>query len=347
MATIERYQIASGATLYAVRYRQPNNKSTWKRGFTTQRDAKAFANTIETDKIRSEFISASNAKVTVGRLGLEWLDRQRGHLKPSGFAVMETAWRLRVEPRWGDVAVGNIKPTAVQQWVTALGRGTTDVKPVGASVVRRTHYVLWSILADAVSDHVLVRNPATASKRGTGRREGVKLPAATRKRPSYLTHQQVARLATASGDYEALVLTLAYCGLRWGEALGLRIRDLDMLRRRASVAENAVQSGSRIYTGTPKTHKQREVPLPGFLVTHLARQCAGKERDDLLFPGDGDDGHCAARTPHRDGSPKPSLNPACHGSRRTIFATPRPAWRCQPAQMSRRCRRCSGTPARR
>ncbi|MCW2688952.1 MAG: putative prophage phiRv2 integrase [Mycobacterium sp.] len=54
-----------------------------------------------------------------------------------------------------------------------------------------------------------------------------------------------------------------------GEAVGLRIRDLDMLRRRATVSENAVQSGSQIFVGTPKGHKQRTVPLPEFLLTHL------------------------------------------------------------------------------
>jgi hypothetical protein len=30
-------------------------------------------------------------------------------------------------------------------------------------------------------------------------------------------------------------------GLRWGEPTGLRIRDLDMLRRRATISENAVE----------------------------------------------------------------------------------------------------------
>ena len=40
------------------------------------------------------------------------------------------------------------------------------------------------------------------------------------------------------------MLLLAYTGLRWGEAVGLRVRDLDMLRRRATVSENAVQVGA-------------------------------------------------------------------------------------------------------
>ena len=30
----------------------------------------------------------------------------------------------------------------------------------------------------------------------------------------------------------ALVLVLAYCGLRWGEAIALRVRDVEFLSRR-------------------------------------------------------------------------------------------------------------------
>jgi integrase len=71
----------------------------------------------------------------------------------------------------------------------------------------------------------------------------------------FLTHQQIAALAAAAGEYEGLVLLLAYTGLRWGEAVGLRVREPDMLRRRATVSEDAVQSGSQIFVGTPKDHK--------------------------------------------------------------------------------------------
>ena len=126
MATISKYQTASGATLYRVRYRTPDNRQTDKRGFTTKRDAQAFANTVEVSKLRGEYVAPSDARVTVGELGPAWLDRQRGHLKPSAYAVMEIAWRVRVAPRWGSVALGDIRPTAVQQWVSTwvVGRPT-------------------------------------------------------------------------------------------------------------------------------------------------------------------------------------------------------------------------------
>lgn len=131
MATIEKYQTSSGATLYRVRYRTPDNRQTDKRGFTTKRDAERFANKVEVDKMRGEYVAPSSAKVTVGELGPAWLERQRGHLKPSGYGPMETAWRLRVKPRWGHVALGDIRPTAVQQWLSDLGRGTPDTSRSG------------------------------------------------------------------------------------------------------------------------------------------------------------------------------------------------------------------------
>lgn len=177
---------------------------------------------------------------------------------------METAWRIRIEPRWGTSTIGDIRPTAVEDWFAKLAAAE---KPVGASVLKRTHHVLAGILADAVRDKRIVANPAA----------GVKLKRPGRKRPVYLSHDQVTDLSAAAGEHEGLILMLAYTGLRWGEAVGMRVRDVDVARRRASVAEHAVQSGGRINVGTPKAHKQRTVPLPEFLLPYLERQCEGKD----------------------------------------------------------------------
>jgi hypothetical protein len=48
------------------------------------------------------------------------------------------------------------------------------------------------------------------------------------------------------------------------------VRDLDILRRRATISENAVQSGKQIHVGTPKAHKQRTGPIPAFLLPYRA-----------------------------------------------------------------------------
>jgi integrase len=84
-------------------------------------------------------------------------------------------------------------------------------------------------------------------------------------------------------DHAPLVLLLAYTGLRWGEATGLRVRDVDTLKRRLTVRENAVRVNGKIVVGTPKSHASRTVPYPDFLTLDLARQCQGKASGDLVF----------------------------------------------------------------
>ncbi|GAA4047605.1 site-specific integrase [Arthrobacter methylotrophus] len=275
MATIEPYDTTAGRR-YRVRYRKPDRTQTDKRGFTTKRDAERFARTVEVSKDRGEFIDATAAKALIGPLGAAWLARQT-HLKPSALRPLESAWRIHVLPVWGSVAVADVRKTAVQQWVSELTLGDPDAtpprKPKGATLVIRSYGVLASILDDAVSDRRTLSNPA----------RGVSLPRKVKKPHVYLSHDQVHELAAAS-KYPGLVLVLAYCGIRWGEATALKVKHLDMLRRRLMIEENAVQVGSVIHVGTPKNHKKRTVPFPKFLAKQLAHQCEGKGRDELVFP---------------------------------------------------------------
>ncbi len=172
--------------------------------------------------------------------------------------------------------MSDIRKTAVQQWLSHMttGDGAT-VKAKSATVVIRAYGVLASILDGAVDDRRILSNPA----------RGVDLPRKGRKAHIYLSHDQVHDLA-AEAKHGTLVLVLAYCGLRWGEAVGLRVKHLDMLKRRFRVEENAVEVGGKIEVGTPKNHKKRSVPFPRFLTEPLAVQCEGKGREDLVFPGE-------------------------------------------------------------
>jgi integrase len=92
------------------------------------------------------------------------------------------------------------------------------------------------------------------------------LPRKTARRHVYLSAQDVARLADENGEHRALVLALAYCGRRWGEAIGLRVRDVEFLRRRLSVSDNAVQIGARHAVGPTQGRKARSVPVPTFVL---------------------------------------------------------------------------------
>ncbi|NKZ77515.1 tyrosine-type recombinase/integrase [Rhodococcus hoagii] len=279
MATIETYQTKSGKR-YRVRYRTPDRRQTDKRGFRTKREADVFAATVEVEKMRGEYIPPKLGYITIGEIGPDWLERKEADLKPSAYRSLETAWRVHVEPRWGRVRLADVDLDAVERWIADLGRTKTvdgeKVKGRGASVVIRAYGVLAGILDTAVKSGRLAKNPARGVEN---------LPRKQPKPRVYLDHQQVEALANAAGDRRTLVLLLAYTGLRWGEAIGLRVKHLDLLRKRLHVVDNAVQVNMEMHVGTPKSHTTRWVPVPEFLVTELARECEGKRREDLVFPG--------------------------------------------------------------
>lgn len=271
MGSVHTYVVkADRKPRYAAMYRDPNNKQVMKRGFTRKADAEKFLRSVETSKDRGEYVDPADARATVGSLGAEWIASRKAVMKPSSYRAVESAWRIHVEPRWGTREIGGIRHSEVQSWVSALAA------TMSATGVLRAYGVLAALLDVAVRDRRVTRNVA----------RGVTLPRKRSARKTYLTHEQVARLANES-LYPDLVNFLAYTGLRWGEATGLRAMHLDPERRRVTVEENAVMVGSVIEVGTPKTHENRSVPYPKFLAAAVEEMTKGKRAGDLLF-GDGE-----------------------------------------------------------
>jgi integrase len=173
---------------------------------------------------------------------------------------------------WGTVAVADVDTLAVETWVAAL-----STKSGGTATVLRAHGVLSGILADAVKGKRLAANPCKGIEN---------LPRKTGKGRVYLSPEDVGRLAVESGQHRALVLVLAYCGIRWGEAVALRVRDVQFLRRRLSVHDSVVQLGVDHAVGQTKSRHHRSVSVPQFVLDELSVQCAKRSLDDLVF-GDG------------------------------------------------------------
>jgi hypothetical protein len=119
--------------------------------------------------------------------------------------------------------------------------------------------------------------------------EGVRLPRGRRSEMRLLNGVEVAELAAALPDrYGSLALVAAYTGLRWGELAGLRVRDLDMLRRRLTVRSTLVEaSGQALRLGPPKSKaSERTITLPEFIVetwpvtlspTHRSTRWCGRQ----------------------------------------------------------------------
>lgn len=310
---IDPYGTTAG-TRYKVQYRKPGGARTTKRGFKTQREAKDFLASVTTAKATGEFIDPTRARATVGSLGPTWLALKRS-AKPSYYATLERDWRVYVEPMWGHRQVGSITATQVETWVQDLLDGSAPTArsekshnkdgPRSASVVLRCLGILRGILDIAVKDMRIRKNPAAGVENQPRKH--------SEKDRRYLDDAELARFASNVGSFQlaVLVLVLGYTGLRWGEAIALRVRDVNMLRRRLHVARNAVEVKGEVVVGAPKSWEKRTVPFPQFLDRALAQLIEGKGRDSLVF-SDALGGHL--RRPKTDEESGSWFRAAQHGA---------------------------------
>jgi integrase len=135
--------------------------------------------------------------------------------------------------------------------------------------------LLSKILSTAVDWEYLPANPV----------RGVKLPAQPlREDRRFLTVDEVTRLLKAlDGPAYTLVLSAVLTGMRIGELLALRWKNVDFKRKVIRVRE-AVYEG---HVSTPKTRSGlRDVPI-GPALEHALREHSGRSRiadDTLVFP---------------------------------------------------------------
>ncbi|BBY13822.1 tyrosine-type recombinase/integrase [Mycobacterium marseillense] len=237
------------------------------KGFQRKSDAQKFLDSEVTAKlVTGTYIEPSAGRVTVSAVYQTWFAAQ-SHISAKTAASRRSVWNSRVEPHWGDVLVADVRSSAVRGWVAAMvAEGT------GTPIIENAFGVLRQVLGAAVEDNRIARNPC----------DGVKLPKRKHADRGYLSHEQVAALASQVERDPEVVRFLAYTGLRWGEMAALRVQDFDMLRRRVNVSRSVTESGG-LQWSTPKSWERRSVPFPAVLAEELASLMIGKARDHLVF----------------------------------------------------------------
>lgn len=237
------------------------------KGFHRKSDAQKFLDAEVTAKlVTGTYIEPSAGRVTVSAVYQTWLAAQ-SHISAKTAASRRSVWNSRVEPHWGDVLVADVRSSAVRGWVAAM-----VAEGAGTPIIENAFGVLRQVLGAAVEDNRLARNPC----------DGVKLPKRKHADRGYLSHEQVAALASQVERNPEVIRFLAYTGLRWGEMAALRVQDFDMLRRRVNVSRSVTESGG-LQWSTPKSWERRSVPFPAVLSEELAALMSGKARDHLVF----------------------------------------------------------------
>jgi integrase len=261
---------------WEVRYRDPNKRERSKT-FKTRALAESFAQTVEADITRGEFLDPRLGKKAFGEWAHEWLASREGDIKPTTYISYEGLLSKHILPVFGDTAISRIRPLDIQQFLTGMRR-----KELSRSRLRQARQLLSMILNAAVANGYIARNPVPREKLGG------KEP---RRDQHPLTFEEVHAVANEVPDrYRALIYVLAYGGLRWGEAAALRRRNCNLLRNRIEVKEAVSEVKGGLSYGLPKTHQMRTVVIPEpvkeILAQHLATHVP-RASDALVFTTEG------------------------------------------------------------
>lgn len=262
---------------WRARYVDPNGVER-SRSFDTKAAAQKYLDgDVTTKVVTGTWVDPDRSGVLFEVVAEKWFSTKKFR-KPKTVAGYRSLLDTIILPRWGSVPLREIEFEDVQEWVVTLsesGSARFQGRGLSASRVIQSYQVLSQILRFAIKAKRLALNPA----------EDVDLPSMMSGERRYLTHLEVMKLAMASGRFRPLVLTLAYTGLRFGEAIALRTADVVLDQRRIRVSRSATAvTGQGIVETDTKNHTSRVVPIPGLLAKDLENLLAGRRAEALVFP---------------------------------------------------------------
>lgn len=246
--------------------------------FATKMDAEAWLASerklIDQDLWVAPKVRAAQRKaqsITLAEYAQRWIGQR--NVKPG----TKIEYRRIIAKRFGETPLGRlplrtITPDIVRAWHASLGTAT----PRAAS---HAYGLLHAILTTAVADELLAANPAMIPRAMNPPRK---------REPIILTVNEIALVADAIKPerLRALVLIAAWCGLRWGEVIELRRKDIDDTCEIIVVAR-AVTHRSGCLPGTPKSDRVRAVVVPPHIradIKHHLDTFVPKDAESLVFP---------------------------------------------------------------
>jgi integrase len=252
---------------WRARYRDEGSRE-HARHFERKVDAQAWLDEQTAKIVRGEWADPRAGRETLRAYATRWQEIQ---VSSAGTArIVDNALRLHILPRLGDHRIGNIRRSDVQALVKWLEAGqirsANDSEPartLSAGSVRNIYEVLARVMDAAMEDRVISVSPCRRIALPKDHDDEVDVP----------TLEDVERVRSELGErWQAIPVVLAGSGLRVGELLGLRLSDVDFLRRTVRVERQRLQS----HQIAPLKSKasRRTVPVGQVVVDTLAAHLA-------------------------------------------------------------------------
>lgn len=250
-------------------------------GFRTKREAERAMNEVVHRLTNKTYVSPSTK--TVGDyLQTEWLPTIRNRdLKPSTYNSYESLVRLYIVPALGMDRLQDLGPGRINQFYAQLGENgrLRGGGPLAKKTIRNIHVTLRKSMADAVRWNLIPRNPCEYA-------DPPKVRGASKRQMQTWTPDELRTFLQNMSDdrlYPAFFLA-ASTGLRRGEVLGVRWRDIDLENGSLSVRQSLVSIDYRLEVSPPKNGRERRLDLDSETVAVL-REWKSKQNEERLAMG--------------------------------------------------------------
>ncbi|WP_030267911.1 tyrosine-type recombinase/integrase [Streptomyces sp. NRRL B-24484] len=275
---------------WRVKYKLPNGKyasaseDDFGNKFPTERLAEQYGQALESDIRRGKkFIDPRSGKMTFGQYAELWLESIDVAELSDG--TYRSRLRAQLIPEWGSVDLRDISTLGFRAWKKRLSRSN---KP---NYVTSIESLFRLMLQDAVDEGLITANPVPTGKAA---RRGRYVPPPRAGEDDYIYPDplqafRIAANARTARDLQgwAMVLTMAYTGMRIGEIAGLR-------KDRLWLSDDPYGSAVRVdYQGQwlrekgwtllpPKYGSYRTLRVPPFLA-EILREVRGQGGSELVF----------------------------------------------------------------
>jgi integrase len=258
---------------FEIRYSLGTDPATGKRRMATttvkgnrrtaEKELRRLLRTLDTGE------HVDPTRTTVRQWLTTWLAAVREEVSPKSHERYCEIVENFLAPELGALPITKLAPAHIQavytKWAT---EGRRDGKPGGLSPLTRRyiHVIFKSALARAVEQQLLAHNPADVFKKK-------RLPKVERKELVTLTIEESQHLLESIKDtriYWPVMLALS-TGMRRGEILALRWKNVDLDRGVLRVVQSLEQTKIEIRFKDTKTSRNRAINLPAFAVDELRR----------------------------------------------------------------------------
>jgi integrase len=222
--------------------------------------------------------SRAELKALTGVTLREYADRWMKHrdLSPKTRALYERLLGSRILPDLGDYILRAVTPATVRAWWVQLGK--KNKTPTSNT---QAYQLLKTIFNTAIEDKAATENPCQIKSAG-------KPPKARDVKP--LTPAELTTVAESAPEhYRVAVPIAAWCGLRFGELIELRRKDVhdDGERVTLGIRRAATRVGNKLTVGPPKTDAGiRDVTVPPHVAEQLRehmRERTGRGPESFIF----------------------------------------------------------------